>query len=129
MMDRQEEFRANARLYTIRAARWLSLIRYQVRSAAPVFGAGISMYDDMLAPTSTDDQRLRACTAMRAALLRTVELEKLLAEERWRHDMRLDPHGQEWRITRRGAVLEAIADLLGLAIADYLAAGNSSRRS
>ncbi|MGX9854565.1 hypothetical protein ACR03S_03840 [Limimaricola variabilis] len=129
MMDRQEEFRANARLCTIRAARWLSLIRYQVRSAAPMFSAGISTYDDMLDPTSTDDRRLRACIAMRAALLRSVRLEELIAEGQWDHDIRRDPHGQEWRITPRGAVLEAIADLLDLAIADYVAAEDSSKRS
>lgn len=128
-MERPEDFCSKARLYTVRAACWLSLIRYQVHSAAPVFGVGISTYDDMLAPTSTDDRRLRACTVMRTALLRTVELEKLCAEEQWGPEKRLDPYGQEWRITPRGAVLEAIVDLLDRAIADYAAAGNVSKTS
>ncbi len=105
------------RLFAIRAACWLALIRFQVHLGAPVFGPGVTTYDDMLCPDTTDARRFAACATLLSAVRRHADQEAFVGESRWHQSRPLDPYGQAWRTTERGAVLEAIAELLKKSVA------------
>lgn len=72
-----EDALREARKNTTEAGQLLRLVRFQVHSAAPIFGAGISTYADMLDPNGTDLVRLAACRRLIAPVARQAVLEEL----------------------------------------------------
>ena len=114
---------ADGRDLSVKAAQIMSLINFQVSSGAPTFSPGLSVYDDLLDPSSSDVRRLEASQIMLKAVNRQAEHERYMAEKNWFARGYLDPYSSELRLTQRGVMLELIAEMLSNAIKDFTVKG------
>jgi hypothetical protein len=107
-----------ARELTLRSGQWLRLYRFRIHKGAPILGPGITTYDAMFDPAANDEQRRDACAGYLPHVRRQAE------NERWeaKGERSIDPYKREWCNTKRGAVLEVIAELLEAAVAGFDAA-------
>lgn len=126
MMDITENAIARGRRLSTKAGQLLNLMKFQTTPGGRFFSYGLSTYDDMLDPTSSDAQRLEACRKMLCAVRRRAEYEGFVGEAKWRERRRRDPYGLELRTSRYGATLEMIADVLADAIAAFQEANKGS---
>lgn len=114
------------RKLSTKAGQLLNLLKFQTSPGGPFFSYGLSTYDDMLNPASSDAQRLAACCSMLRAVRRRAEYERFIGEEKWREQRSLDPYGLELRTTRHGATLDMVADVLADAVAAFQEANEDS---
>lgn len=76
----QSTKRAQARVLTLYAARWLALLDFQAHDAAPAFSPSVSTYHDILDPNGADAARLAACWPMHQYVLRRINTERMHGE-------------------------------------------------
>ena len=125
-MQTREDHLAVARDLTMKAARWLALLRFQGRPGTPMFLFGLSTYHDMFDPDATDVARFLACKRMLPAVERQKVVESWKAEEALALNGPMKPHRLEWHTTLLCAALETVADLLREAIDRFRSAGTSA---
>lgn len=119
---RRHRYLARGRAETLAAGRLLRLLRFQVNPSAPIFGPGISTYDDLLDPASTDERRLATCYRYVDAVQEARIIERHRAAEQERGSAPLDPYKVELRTTLRGALLEVISGHLANAVTSFMLA-------
>lgn len=107
---------------SLRAARWLELLRFQPAPGGVVFSRSMTTYHDMLNTSASDARKLGACRSLLASVRRQAEMEEWKARSEIGVP-REDLYGHEWHTTLRGAALETVAEQLDDAIAAFHAAG------
>lgn len=112
-----------ARALTVEAARWIVLFQFTIRPGGITLDVNVTTYHELFDPAAPDEVRLIACRCMHEAAKFQAQIEAWNASRSAGMTPRRDPYGLEWRTTRRGAVLEHLAELLETAIAEYKAGG------
>lgn len=110
---------ARARRESLRAGQWLRLLLFRVHPGAPILGPGMTHYAHLLDPAADDADRRASCAALLPHVRRQADDERWRAEGERARRQAGDPFDREWPTTQRGAALEAIAELMEAALADF----------